>query len=128
MASRVAPRAVLIHSLLHPVLHCHTIFSPGQSKLDVHDVVSPDRPALEMLQSCVGVPVTLVGDAAHSVDAILAQGAGVAIEDALALSAHLSRAIIGDRLQQQQHSGLPDLRCVPDLITGPVACASCFLL
>lgn len=43
-----------------------------------------------------GGPVTLVGDAAHGVDPILAQGAGVAVEDAYHLACALARATEGD--------------------------------
>jgi len=51
--------------------------------------------------------VALVGDAAHPMLPYLAQGAGMAIEDAFALASALSHASTGDvgeRLQQFAHT------------------------
>jgi len=65
------------------------------------------RPAMQGAHEHVQGRVALVGDAAHPMLPYLAQGAGMAIEDAFALASALSHASTGDvgeRLQQFAHT------------------------
>jgi salicylate hydroxylase len=60
------------------------------------------RPAMQSEREHVQGRVVLVGDAAHPMLPYLAQGAGMAIEDAVELANHLSKAEIFDPVRQLQ--------------------------